>query len=355
MVALPAPVYTCDPHGFVTFFNRCAAELWGREPTVGEEQWCGAYRMFQRDDTPLAHDACPMAVALRENRAVVGEEIIVERPDGSRAFVQPRPQLVRDEQGTLLGGVNVLIDVTAIRKENRSLKQQVAQRTAESQLRGDQLQALASELIHAEERERQRVAQLLHDDLQQTLAAARWQLEAVRTGVTHESHERGLEQVRCLLDDAIHATRSLTAELSPPVLHDLGFDAGVKWLASWMQEKFDLTVKLDTCAEANPSDEAAAVLLYQSVRELLFNVVKHACVEEARVSSTMLEDGGIRVVVADNGRGYNVAARTETHLVEGGFGLFAIRQRLLGIGGQLHVESGLDQGTRVTLSVPLRR
>ncbi|MEX0741474.1 MAG: histidine kinase, partial [Phycisphaeraceae bacterium] len=215
---LPAGVYTCDRDGMLAYYNHQAAALWGRQPELGKQRWCGSLRIYNLDGTLLPHEASPLAVAVREDRAIDAGQVFYERPNGSRVCVQAQAQPVRGEGETLLGGVNVVVDVTAMQQMSQSLEQQIAQRTAEAHQRADDLHALASELIHAEERERQRVAQLLHDDLQQTLAAARWQLEAVRRGVTHEPHANGLGQVQSLLDDAIHATRSLTAELSPPVL-----------------------------------------------------------------------------------------------------------------------------------------
>ena len=91
LAALPAAVYTTDQEGRITFVNAAAAELWGRLPDIGKEMWCGSFRMFRPDGTPLPHDQCPMAVALREGRSVPGQEIVVERSDGTRVCVLPHP------------------------------------------------------------------------------------------------------------------------------------------------------------------------------------------------------------------------------------------------------------------------
>src|SRR5262245_54502044 len=88
---LPAAVYTTDAKGKITMYNRSAAALWGREPNVGADQWCGSVRILRPDGTPLPHDQCPMAVALKENRPVPAEEIVIERPDGSRRNVLANP------------------------------------------------------------------------------------------------------------------------------------------------------------------------------------------------------------------------------------------------------------------------
>lgn len=110
--SLPAAVYMCDPAGRVTLFNRAAAELWGREPELGKDLWCGSWRIYRPDGTALPIDECPMAVAIREGRAVRGERIVIERPDGTRRHVLPHPEPMFDETGLLVGAVNMLVDVT---------------------------------------------------------------------------------------------------------------------------------------------------------------------------------------------------------------------------------------------------
>ena len=111
--SLPTPVYTTDALGHVTFFNNAAADLAGRRPEIGIDQWCITWRLYKPDGTPLPHDECPMAVALKEKRVVRGEEIIAERPDGSRARVIPYPTPLFDKSGELIGAINMLVDISA--------------------------------------------------------------------------------------------------------------------------------------------------------------------------------------------------------------------------------------------------
>lgn len=109
---LPIALYTCDSEGYITFFNDAAADLWGRKPVPGKDLWCGSWEIYRLDGTPMPLDECPMAIALREGRAVLGQEIIIRRPDGSMRYVQPFPQPVFDKTGKLAGAVNVLTDIT---------------------------------------------------------------------------------------------------------------------------------------------------------------------------------------------------------------------------------------------------
>src|SRR5215207_9506558 len=107
--ALPAAIYTTDAEGRITFYNEAAMALAGRRPVVGQDRWCVTWRLYQLDGTPLPHDQCPMAIALKEDRPIRGTEKIAERPDGTRISVMPFPTPLRDASGALVGGVNVLL------------------------------------------------------------------------------------------------------------------------------------------------------------------------------------------------------------------------------------------------------
>lgn len=110
--ALPAAVYTTDAAGRITYYNDTAAELWGHRPPLGTSEWCGSWKLFWPDGTPLAHSECPMAIALKEDRIVRGMEAAAERPDGTRVPFIPYPTPIHDEAGKLIGAVNMLVDIT---------------------------------------------------------------------------------------------------------------------------------------------------------------------------------------------------------------------------------------------------
>jgi PAS domain S-box-containing protein len=119
--ALGVAVYTTDAAGRITFFNEAAVTFWGRRPELGEE-WCGSWRLYTREGLAMRHDECPMAVALKENRPVRGQEAIAERPDGTRVSFVPYPTPLRDSSGTLVGAVNVLVDVSERREAEEALR-----------------------------------------------------------------------------------------------------------------------------------------------------------------------------------------------------------------------------------------
>ena len=136
--ALPVAIYTTDAAGRITFYNSAAVELAGRVPMLGSDEWCVTWRLYRPDGTPLPHDQCPMAVALRENRPVRGEEAIAERPDGTRVVFMPYPTPIRDGAGNLIGAVNLLVDVTdskrgeeQLRRLSEGLEDRVLERTRE--------------------------------------------------------------------------------------------------------------------------------------------------------------------------------------------------------------------------------
>lgn len=110
--ALGVAAYTTDADGRLTSYNKAAVALWGYRPTLGETRWCGSWRLFNTDGSPMRHEDCPMALALREQRAVGGHEAIAERPDGTRVPFMPYPEPLRNEAGMLVGGVNVLVDIS---------------------------------------------------------------------------------------------------------------------------------------------------------------------------------------------------------------------------------------------------
>jgi DNA-binding NarL/FixJ family response regulator len=159
-------------------------------------------------------------------------------------------------------------------------------------------------------------------------------------------------EVDDLIREAIAASRSLTAELSPPVLRAGGLIEALRWLGRWMREKHNLEIEMTLDDQAAPQGEDVSILLFQAVRELLFNVAKHAGVKNARVEVSRI-DGQIQIVVLDDGAGFDpLQIRAENGLA-GGLGLISVRERLDFLGGHLEIESAPGRGSRVTLLVPI--
>jgi PAS domain S-box-containing protein len=119
--ALPAAVYVTDAEGRITYYNQAAVDLWGYRPPLGDSRWCGSWRLYWLDGSPMPHDQCPMAMAIKQNQAITGMEAFAERPDGSRVRFMPFPKPLHDETGALIGAVNMLVDVTDRRGTERRL------------------------------------------------------------------------------------------------------------------------------------------------------------------------------------------------------------------------------------------
>ncbi len=119
--ALPAAVYTCDASGYIQLYNKAAVELWGREPVIGEDMWCGSWKIYAENGTPLSLENCPMAKTLREGKKVEGEEIIIEKPNGERRHIMPYPQPLFDNSGMMVGAINMLLDITDKKESEKGI------------------------------------------------------------------------------------------------------------------------------------------------------------------------------------------------------------------------------------------
>ncbi len=324
--ALPAYIVLLDADYHVPFANRYFEERFGK----AEGRRCYEH-LFQRTQ-PC--DTCETYKALNASAPHQWEWT---GPDGRVYGVTDTP--FRDADGAPMI-MEMGIDITEHKRAEEGLRQ-----------RSVQLAQLASQLTTAEQRERQHLAQVLHDGLQQLLVAARFRLSFLEMSAD-EIVKQEADELSELLADAIETSRSLTAELSPPVLKR-GLLPALKWLARWEQNKYGLEVILTVHDNRLLLAEEVTVLLFQSVRELLFNVVKHAGVQEARVEVTPV-DSQVFIVVADDGAGFEISRSPAANEgCRGGFGLFAIRERLDLIGGCLEIDSAPGRGSRFTLRAPL--
>jgi signal transduction histidine kinase len=237
-----------------------------------------------------------------------------------------------------------------LRQLNSLLEERVVERTRDLVSSNHQLQALASELTLAEQRERKRLAAELHDYLAQMLALGRMKVGQLRPKIAPDPTKQQLiADIDDLFQKAAEYTRSLMAKLNPPVLDDLGLPAALTWLAKEMP-LHNLRVEVRLGQEHVPLPDDQAILLFQSVRELLINVAKHAKTEQAIVALRVDEQNRLCIEVQDRGRGFDSEADIK---VGGHFGLFSVKERMQAMGGRLDVRSAPGQGTTVTLLLPL--
>lgn len=217
-----------------------------------------------------------------------------------------------------------------------------------------QLRELASQTSLAEERERRRIAGGLHDRTIQMLALSQIKLGALRNSLEDDPNRiRLIDEVRELVDHAIHDTRSLVFELSPPVLHELGFEAAVESLAELVEGQHALDCKVKSAGTPIRLAADVEISLFQAVREALINTVKHARATRALVTLDWRGPETIAVCVEDDGKGFDVGEVETRRSRAGGFGLFSMRERLGVLGGRAEVTSARGDGTRVRLEMPL--
>jgi len=218
----------------------------------------------------------------------------------------------------------------------------------------EKIRSLASELTRAEQEERHRISQILHDDLQQRLFAIKAQLvllssenEENRVSQDMQAH---LTQLQGWLSDTITITRNLSIDLSPIVLQGEGLTEAIVWLSAQMKEQYDLQIHIDAKESFSNLDNHMRVLLFQAVRELLFNIVKHASSAQATVTLEQ-KDGLGRITIADTGKGFDAAAVMNDPKTS--HGLLIIQDRLSLMGGSMEVNSKPGAGTIVVIETQL--
>ncbi|HBH60799.1 MAG TPA: hypothetical protein DDX85_03460 [Nitrospiraceae bacterium] len=232
---------------------------------------------------------------------------------------------------------------------NKNLKVEVnVRKRAEKKLLDyqKQLQLLTSQLSLIEEHEKRRIATELHDCIGQTLALSKIKLGLLNKSAPSGELRKSIKEILSLIEQTIKETRTLTFELSPPILYELGLGQAIKWLIDQFRDKHGLSIELIDDGQEKPFDNNTRFFLFQAIRELLLNVVKHAQATKTNIILTG-EGGNLRIIIEDNGIGFSKP------LVNcDGYGLFNIRERMNHINGQFEVKSTSGRGARITLVAP---
>ncbi len=218
----------------------------------------------------------------------------------------------------------------------------------------EQIRQLASHLTLAEQRERRRIAQILHDNVQQMLHSVQMHVvimraELARIGVVSAEIDGQINEMEALLSETLEATRSLNVELSPPLLRGQSLPHALHWLASHMQQRHRLKVQVSIAESIPTINEDLSVLIFQLARELLFNVVKHADILEATVTLSN-KDEVLGISVTDRGKGFDVARLEQ--LPDEHMGLRDLVRRVALLGGSFEIVSKIDEGTSATIYIP---
>jgi signal transduction histidine kinase len=214
-----------------------------------------------------------------------------------------------------------------------------------------ELRALSLRLTLAEERARRELAIALHDTVGQTLALAKIKLGAMGEMLTARGHRKALSEIRSMFEEVVLQIRTLSFELSPPILYELGLGPALEWLGESFAKQHGFEVRFQGTGEAFEIGESARVLFFQSARELLTNIAKHA--EATRVDvSLRTDDGRITMAIADNGKGMESEGSRNAAIKKSSIGLFSIRERMKHIGGSFEIQSSPGHGATMILTAP---
>ena len=299
----------------------------------------------------------PLLQRLKQQRKIERLEVWRKRRDGKLICLVENIVGHFNERGELYEIQAYVFDDTErqradeqLRELTRTLESKVTVRTSELAHRAGQLQKMTLEVSLAEDRERKRMAEILHDDLQQIIAGAKFHLSLLRNRAKHDPSVQAIgAQIDQMLKEAVEKSRGLSHELSPAVLHHGDFTETLDWLARQMQAKHGLVVHVRASGPAHLQSDAIRGFLYRAVQELLFNVAKHARVNEARIR---LRRRGqcVCLSISDRGRGFDPQELQEA----AGYGLLSIRERVALLGGRMKIRSAKGKGSTFYVVVPDR-
>lgn len=352
---LPIGVWLAARDGRLISKNKQSDRIW-----VGDAPLSNSVDEYTQYDASYPHNGqrllpeeYPVARALRTGESIEPVELRIRRFDGTEGTVLVSAAPIKDRQGRLTGVVGINMDITdrkqaeeALQQMNELLEERVEERSRE-------VRSLVTQLTMSEQAERRRISHILHDDLQQHIYSLIFQLAVLRSSVEAQAQDDALamiDEIEQALKLSVEITRSLSVDFSPPVLHNEGLVEAVHWLVTQMGRKHKLAVDVQVEDELPLMSADLRVLLFQIIRELLFNVIKHAGVLQAVVSLTRI-DGLLCIQVKDRGRGFDVSSLKENSIHSNG--MLQIGRRLALVGGRLEIESYPAQGTSITVYCPL--
>jgi PAS domain S-box-containing protein len=336
----PVGYLTVSEEGIITEANLTIASLLGieRSALVGKP----FSRFILREDQGIFYEQRQQLLATETPQF---RELRLIQKDGHEFYARLDCTVIKTE-GDDLRQIRAAVSDISAHKKVAALEEKIrVDRT-------EQLSRLALQLTLAEERERRRIADILHDDLQQLLVAAKMNLENLAAHM-HTVKRQDIQQVHELVMEMIRKSRILTAELAPPLLNHDCLVPALEWLADFVRQTHGLSVELQLDPDVAIFREDFKMLLFRCVRELLLNAVKHAGVSSVRISMSRDDQNNVRIAVTDQGAGFDPGRLGENKNQKVGFGLLSIRERLAVLGGCLEVDSAPGKGTTCTLVAPL--
>ena len=345
----PVGYLTIDENGMITEANLTATTMLGVARTLLINRPKTQFIFREDQDVYYLHRKKIFATGMLQSW-----EMRMVRADGSHFWAHL--QGVDSHEGEYW---IAFIDITrrkdaedALKEANQRLEIRVLERTAELNISLVRIKKVSLEMSWAEERERERIAGELHDQVGQSLLLAKMKLDALPEKIKSDSLHKYAGDISSLLQTSIHDIRALTFRMRPPFLETSGIDASLEWLCSSISRDYPLRIDFEDDESPKPLPLEVGYSLYQAVRELLLNIVKHAGVENAQLS-VRTDNKMLMIRVKDNGVGFNLSDLGLTGLNNFSYGLYNVQQRIENIGGKFAVESEPGKGTTVTLMVPL--
>ena len=334
-------------------WNRQNALLLGYDFESGQASAKRWWALVHEEDRAIVRQA--MKNASKSGQLFQAEHRIRRADTGELRWLAPYGRIHYNGGGRATRFVGVTFDITERKQSDiqrqewtRELERRVNERTKELVRTHDRLRGLAQDLTLTEQRERQRIAGELHDYLAQMLVVTRLKMNQATQMISPHAACSVLQEADQLIDQSLTYTRTVVAELMPPTLRQFGLAAGLRWLGERMGQQ-GLDVSVDVPDVAPPLSEDHTTMLYQCVRELLFNVLKHAGTDRASVRMGDDGQGKLHIVVHDEGVGCDPVTIRESKGDK--FGLFSIRERMEAIDGWMELDSQPGAGTTVTLGV----
>jgi PAS domain S-box-containing protein len=351
----PVAVYSCDLSGVIDNFNARAAELWGRAPEPGDtdERFCGSYKLFLPDGTYMPHDECPMAQVVSGRMAEArDQEVLIERPDGSRVTVIVNIRPLTNQSGELTGAINCFYDITerkrleeALRQSHADLERTVKQRTAA-------LRQLSSKLMRAQDDERRKISRELHDSIGQYLVHVKMLLDVLRRSDAAGKETGILTDLVDTVERCSTETRTISYLLHPPLLDELGLSSAANWYADGFAKRSGIQVNLNLRPGLQRLPGGLEILLFRILQESLTNIHRHAHSPSVDIKLEV-SPHEVLLEVRDYGKGFPAGLLEQFRSNAGtGVGLRSMHERVSEVGGRFEIESD-SSGTLVQVMVPL--
>ena len=357
--ALPAAIYATDADGYLTHFNPATAELSGRVPEIGVDQWCAIWKLFRADGTPLPHDECPMAVAIKEGRIIRGMQIIAERPTGERIWVTPYPTPLRDMAGKVVGGINMLVDITDAKRAEEEL--------STAKLAAEEANAAKSAFLAYMSHEIRTPMNAIFGFTQLLSESTQAPVERDWIASIKKSGQLLLSVINDVLDLSKIEAGKLDLHPQPTNVADILDDMIAMFAPQAAGKGITLVCDIDVNLELLLLDS-------QRVRQILMNLMSNAVkfTETGGVTVRLeVADGttadlrNLALIVTDTGVGipasqigrifepFRQADSPDGKLRQGtGLGLTISRRLVEAMSGQIEVESALGEGTTFTMRIP---